>query len=441
MLIKGLISLKSGKKSSKKGSVLKKISYVLISLLGVVVILMSVAYGAFYHYYSKMNIVDGNDDFEYVSDAEFRQGDDIDTEKMNDEELEKLREIELSYKPGELKYDFSDPDIINIMIAGTDSRLMGRYRTNADSMVLVTINKKTKKIFFSSFMRDILVDIPKGGNHKEAGKGKLNAAFGYGGHNLMFKTYEKNFGIKLDKYVHVDFFNFINIVNYLDGVDMYLTAEEIKVMNEVYLYELNCIYWHSTGRDYLPEKSGTYHLNGKQTLAYTRVRYVGGGDFGRTERQRKVIAELMKKVKSMSAKRLSSFAERCLHYVTTNISQKEVMSMALHGAEYLGYEQVNARIPIDKTHHSERLQGTYVLIIDLQKNADYWYNLVYLDKDITEDIYKAIEKEKAEAAAKKKADKEAKKADEDFLKLAAEAAAIAGVKVSASDSTVTESSQ
>jgi anionic cell wall polymer biosynthesis LytR-Cps2A-Psr (LCP) family protein len=212
-------------------------------------------------------------------------------------------------------------------------------------------------------------------------------------------------------------------------------------MNEVYLYELNCIYWHSTGRDYLPEKSGTYHLNGKQTLAYTRVRYVGGGDFGRTERQRKVIAELMKKVKSMSAKRLSSFAERCLHYVTTNISQKEVMSMALHGAEYLGYEQVNARIPIDKTHHSERLQGTYVLIIDLQKNADYWYNLVYLDKDITEDIYKAIEKEKAEAAAKKKADKEAKKADEDFLKLAAEAAAIAGVKVSASDSTVTESSQ
>ena len=77
----------------------------------------------------------------------------------------------------------------------------------------------------------------------------------------------------------------------------------------------------------------------------------------------------------------------------------------------------------------------------MQKNADYWYNLVYLDKDITEDIYKAIEKEKAEAAAKKKADKEAKKADEDFLKLAAEAAAIAGVKVSASDSTVTESSQ
>ena len=81
--------MKSGKKSSKKGSVLKKISYVLISLLGVVVILMSVAYGAFYHYYSKMNIVDGNDDFEYVSDAEFRQGDDIDKEKMNDEELEK----------------------------------------------------------------------------------------------------------------------------------------------------------------------------------------------------------------------------------------------------------------------------------------------------------------------------------------------------------------
>ncbi len=428
--------MKSGKRSSKRSSLGKKILYVFTSLLGVVVILMSCAYGAFYHYYSRMNIIsEGEEDFEYVSDAEIRQGEDIDTDTMSEEDLKKLEEIERSYKPGGISFDFSDSDITNIMIAGTDSRMRGRYRTNSDSMVLVSINRKTKKIFFTSFMRDILVDVPKGGNHLKAGKAKLNSAFGYGGSQMMFKTYENNFGIKIDKYVHMDFYNFISIINYLDGVDMYVKAEEIKVMNEVYIYEMNRAYHLPNSQVYMPEKSGNYHLNGIQALAYTRVRYVGGGDFGRTERQRKVIAEIMKKVKSMSASKLSKFADVVLRYVSTNVSQKEVMSLLVNAPEYLGYEQVNARIPIDNTYHADKLQGAYVLIIDLQKNADYWYSLVYLDKDISEDIYTEIKIEKAHEEAKKTADKEAKKSDEDFMKLAQAAAAIAGVVPSDGETT------
>ena len=135
----------------------------------------------------------------------------------------------------------------------------------------------------------------------------------------------------------------------------------------------------------------------------------------------------MKKVKSMSASKLSKFADVVLRYVSTNVSQKEVMSLLVNAPEYLGYEQVNSRIPIDNTYHADKLQGAYVLIIDLQKNADYWYSLVYLDKDISEDIYTEIKIEKAHEEAKKTADKEAKKSDEDFMKLAQAAAAIAGV--------------
>ena len=136
---------------------------------------------------------DGDEDYLYVSDAEIRQGEDIDTTTMSEEDLKKLEEIEQSYKPGQINYDYSKADVTNIMILGTDYRKRGRFRTNSDAMVMVSINKTTKKIFISSFLRDILVDVPKGGNHKEAGKAKLNSAYGYGGSQLLFQTYKENF--------------------------------------------------------------------------------------------------------------------------------------------------------------------------------------------------------------------------------------------------------
>ena len=393
--------MKSGKKITKRSSVGKKILYTFTALLGVAVILMSCAYGAFYHYYSRMNIVkDGEDGFEYVSDAQARKGIDLDTDTMTDEEKKELDEIDLN---NDNEFVYSEGDVINVMVLGTDARLRGRYRTNSDAMVLVSINKKTKKIVISSFLRDILVDIPEN-KKKKAGKGKLNAAFGYGGAELFFQTFENNFGVKLDKFVHMDFYSFINIVNYIGGIDMYIKAEEVKVMNKNYIYEMNMCYCYPPNRGYLPVKSGTFHLNGIQALAYTRVRYVGGGDFGRTERQRKVIAEIIKKIKMMSASKLNAFAEKCLRYVTTNIGQTDLMSMLIDVPEILDYEQVSVRIPIDKTHHSKKIQGTYVLVIDLKRNSDYWYNLVYKDKDISEEIYREMEEEKA---AKEKAEKQA----------------------------------
>ena len=107
----------------------------------------------------------------------------------------------------------------------------------------------------------------------------------------------------------------------------------------------------------------------------------------------------MEKIRSAYA-----FAEKCLRYVTTNIGQTDLMSMLLDVPEILDYEQVSVRIPIDKTHHSKKIQGTYVLVIDLKRNSDYWYNLVYKDKDISEEIYREMEEEKA---AKEKAEKQA----------------------------------
>jgi len=396
----------------KKSNTGKKVLYALTSVLGVVVILMSVAYGGFYHYYSKMNIVN-TDDYGYgpVSDMDMIDNDVSDSDAYEGVASDVSQSAVQRYGTGDLVYDFSDPDITNIMVVGTDSRKRGLWRTRSDAMILVTINKKTNKVFFTSFMRDTLVFIKKGGNHKEAGNDKLNAAYAYGGAKMLFETYEENFGIKFDKYVHLDFYSFVTIVDSIGGIDMYLKANEIKYMNDVYLLELNkpAQYNRPYGTDYLPRRTGTYHLNGKQALAYTRVRYVGG-DYARTERQRKVIEEIMKKVKSMSASKLSKFAERALKCVSTNLSQTDVMSLLMDAPECLKYENVSLRIPIADTYHSEMIKGTYYLVIDLKKNSDYWYSLVYLDKDISKEIAEQIKAEKAaeaEANASSEAEGEA----------------------------------
>lgn len=406
------------------GSVGKKVLYVFTSLLGVVVILMSVVYGGINHYYSKMTIVDVEKEGygEYVPDQDYQDGEVSDSDENTD-----IDPKDLPYGATELQYDFSDPDITNIILLGTDSRVRGLWRTASDAMIIVSINKKTQKLFFSSFMRDTLVYIRKGGNHREAGNDKLNAAYAYGNSKMLFETYEDNFGIKLDKFVQFDFYSFVTLVDSIGGVDMYVRKNEIKYMNDVYLFELNkpALYNRPFGTDYLPLKTGTFHLNGKQALAYTRVRYVGG-DYERTERQRKVIEEIMKKVKTMSATKLSKFAERALKCVTTNLTQTEVMSLLVDAPEILKYELVSTRIPIEKTYHADKLKGQYVLVIDLKKNADYWYSLVYLDKDISEDIAKKIEEEKAEEEAKKAAEEEAKKAAEAEAAASADTASTSG---------------
>ena len=383
-------------RKKKKSNVGQKILYAVTSILGVIVILMSVAYGGFYHYYSKMNIVNTDEyNYEPVSDVDLINEDVSGTDAASDTASDVSQPADQPYGTGNLVYDFSDPDITNIMIVGTDSRKKGLWRTASDAMILVSINKKTQKVFFTSFMRDTRVFIKKGGNHRVAGDDKLNAAYAYGGSKMMFETYEENFGIKFDKYVHFDFYSFITIVDSIGGIDMYIKANEIKYMNDVYLSEINTRLLHRPRKtDYLPRKTGTYHLNGKQALAYTRVRYVGG-DTQRTERQRKVIEAILGKVKTMSATKLSKFAERALKCVSTNLGQTDVMSLLMDAPECLQYETISTRIPIDKTSHSQMIKGTYFLVCDLKKNADYWYSLVYLDKDISKEIVQQIEEEKA----------------------------------------------
>lgn len=233
---------------------------------------------------------------------------------------------------------FSDKSVMNILLIGTDSR--GSGNGLSDSMILVSINKDTKEIVMSSFMRDNYVQIP--GQETETWH-KLNWAHSHGGAELLMDTLEFNFGIEIDNYAKVDFTAFAEIIDAVGGLDITITDAEANAMIKP-MAEQNNIFGNEKGTDYLYE-GGTYHMNGNQALAYSRIRKGVGDDFARTDRQREVIGLVADKAKQMSVSELDDLAEVILPNITTNMEKKTVMALIAKSPVLLGYDRISQRVP------------------------------------------------------------------------------------------------
>ncbi len=205
----------------------------------------------------------------------------------------------------------------NVLLIGVEAlpQLGGGGRS--DSMILVSVNSKDKKIHMVSLMRDMYVQIP---GHAD---NKLNAAYAYGGAPLLVDTIELNFQIKIDGYVKVGFDSFEWIIDRLGGVEINLTATEAEYLRT---------------HDYISNPAnrnvvaGSQLMNGNQVLGYCRVRYVPtangtDSDFGRTERQRTVLNKIFNKYKNSSIFTMLDIFNDCLPQVTTNLSKEDMQEV------------------------------------------------------------------------------------------------------------------
>lgn len=365
--------------TKKKLTLRQKVIVALGAVLCLVVIVFASAYGVFLHYYNKMNISSLNDNDEIVTAIDYEE-DEINEKDLSEEERAQLDQFfEDANSTEDNKSDDAaieiikenNSDVTNILLLGIDSRKRNVTRSRTDTMVILSIDKKNKKLVMTSVLRDTYVTIPG------VGRNRLNAANIFGGQKLLFKTFEENFDIHLEKYVQIDFYNFIKLVDAVGGVDMKLSAAEIKVMNKTYIPYIDVSLNKKRNANLIKQNStGIYHLNGIQALAYSRVRYVGT-DFARTERQRKVMAEIIKKTKKLSVSEINDLADIVLPMITTNLSKGEVMSLLLNAKEYLNYSIVNGRMPIDGSYKYMTIRGASVLGVNFDKNKRYWYKLVY----------------------------------------------------------------
>ncbi len=259
--------------------------------------------------------------------------------------------------------------VYNILLIGNDSRLNGEDG-RSDAMILLSVSSKTKTITMTSFLRDMYVEIPGHDSHR------LNSAYSWGGPELLMETIEHNFDIHVDRYMLVNFEAFANLVDAVGGVDLELSNDEVKYVNG-YLMEYNQLRNMDLTTDWLDQNlSGMIHLNGPQALAYSRNRYIGT-DFERTNRQRKVLNEVFKKLPAACLTNYKEVSDGLFPNLTTNLTQNECYMLSLNAWKFVKYERVQQMVPIEGSYGNETVKGMMVLSVDTKANSDFLKQTIY----------------------------------------------------------------
>lgn len=352
------------KKKSKK---FKIILAVVITVLSIILLLCGAFVALAFHYIGKIDVVPHQEEYSVLDSIP--EDDDLTSEPDSPKEViddadNKIKE-NIEKNATEIVYD---ENVYNVLLIGTDTR-NNSDRGRSDSMILVSINKESKEIYMTSFMRDSYVAIPGKYNNR------INAAYAFGGPELLMDTIEQNFKIHIDKYVRVNFFSFMEVIDAVGGVEITVSDDEVRVLNN-YVTELNKL----LGKDLDDGKlasGGTYNLTGKQALGYCRIRYVGNADFQRTQRQRDVMKKIFEKAKKLSLSEMDDFLNILLPKITTNIQEGEIFGLLLNAPMYLGYDLKEMRVPADGTYSFMTVNRMSVLGIDFDKNIEMLRKNIY----------------------------------------------------------------
>lgn len=262
----------------------------------------------------------------------------------------------------------SSKDVINILLIGVDSRVPGR-NGNSDVMMLLSINRQKKTITLSSLMRDMYVAIPGVGNTK------LNHANAISGPALLLQTVRQNFKVDVNHYMMVDFYSMATIVDTLGGVTINVSEAERPLVNSS-VRETN----RQQGREIesgLLASSGTVNLTGAQTVGYSRIRYVGNADFGRTQRQRTVMTAIFNKVKGSSVGTLNNLVNVILPLVKTNLSKGDILTYMTWMPQAASYPIQQIQIPANGQYRHGTIGGLSYLIPNIPENRKILHNAIY----------------------------------------------------------------
>lgn len=249
--------------------------------------------------------------------------------------------------PSSLSQEDSQRDWVNILLIGQDRR-EGESGSRSDSMILCSYSRHAGQLTLTSFLRDLYVPIP---GHRS---NRINAAYAFGGRELLKQTVEENFCVPIDGCIEVDFTQFAQIIDLLGGVTLTLRQDEARIVNR------------ETG-SCLTE--GTQTLTGIQALAYARIRCLDpDGDFSRTDRQRKVMQSLVDSYRKAGPSRLLPLLNRLLSSVSTDLSRKQFLALAMEVIPQLSdIRTVSRRIPEEGTFRDDTVDGMAVLVADLEK--------------------------------------------------------------------------
>lgn len=344
---------------------------ILIIILCSIVVLLLLIIGSvmlyIHHLYGKLNVKPSSDSISISSSIAADDNNEQYDDWMNDDELSDLERDILKNLNNSATPVAYDENVYNVLLIGVDSR-ENNIKCRSDSMILVSINKSTKKIIMTSFLRDIYISIP------DCGFNRLNAANAFGGPQLLLDTIESNFKIKIDRYAVVNFYSFMDLIDAAGGVTVNVSDSEKTVANK-YIHELNRLLGLNS-EDGLITSTGDLKLTGKQALGYARNRYTGS-DFDRTDRQREILDSLFNALKGSKITDINDYLNKILPEITTNVSEGEIYSLILSLPSIKNYEVVQIKIPMKTAYKGVMVNGMSVLNIDYSACINELKSVIY----------------------------------------------------------------
>lgn len=249
---------------------------------------------------------------------------------------------------------------INILLLGSDSR--GEEHARTDTMMIAHYNQNSHRLKIASIMRDTYVDIP---GH---GKQKINAAFAFGGPELVRQTLKENFDVDINYYAVVDFEGFSKIADIIapNGIEV-----EIP-------YEM------SYGID-MTLNPGKQVLHGNELLGYVRFRHDRLSDFGRVQRQQEVVSKLKEQAVTIhSLVNLPKILGTADPYIDTNVDSKTMLAIGKGLILGKSNNVETLRIPLDQTFTDDRVDVGAVLKIDVEKNKEALKGFLSANDDVND---------------------------------------------------------
>ena len=185
--------------------------------------------------------------------------------------------------------------------------------------MIISINENTHDVKITSVYRDTYLDIRKN-NTDNIYLDKITHAYAFGNAQLTLSSLNRNLDLNITEFVAVNFSAVVEIVDSVGGIDMNITADEVKYINS-YIDGIQKNTGKSSSHITTP---GMHHLDGVQALAYCRIRYTDGGDYRRTERMRDVLVATFEKAKNMNPVQINKLADTVLPHISTNIQKNEI---------------------------------------------------------------------------------------------------------------------
>jgi LCP family protein required for cell wall assembly len=267
------------------------------------------------------------------------------------------------------------PEVMTILLIGSDERADDYYYGLADSIHLIRVDFTTPAVMLLDIPRDLWVEIPGISDHYGITHGKLNQAYFFGnpgmgyydgpgeGPGLLARTLELNFGVQVDHYLALDMKTFVNLIDTMDGIDIHVNSpidlnENQDGANSDLVYE-----------------PGNYHLDGAQALQLARSR--NPTIFQRARFQDMVLRALENKLLSPGMIPLwPQIIVQFTHSVQTDLSPSEISQLVCLGQSLTNENTTTVAFPDDmfgsgSIYDPYRQVYTYILDVDFNQIRTY----------------------------------------------------------------------